>query len=1245
MRRYKSPFSFLSSLILCCILSAIACCAKPSYASIQSEAVTIPKSNIHSVFKPNLYGKKCMQGGTITEKYFVYGAWESDGSSNDIVIADRKSGKVIKKFNKQWSHMGTFYYEWGSNHVLVVTRGSIKGCIDLSTRTITSGRGLCPALPSIPSQSDGLMHQSDDVHNGYYFKALDNRSNAGYIAVFDQNKKLVKSYKIPGSNVDGRWELENVSVDGSTGDVYADFHKKGTRGADMVYRIDASVFGGLTNGNGQTGTEDQGNGARELTELEETIWSQNNILFYEPCGESESSACGISVSGSSIEEKIWSGLKGFLTDEQAAGVMGNMAHEGGLSPARHEGSFINSSVDISSDTSVSYGLGLIQWSFGRRVNMYNYIKQNNANLIKYLDEKETYGNLGGQDFLEKAGNDSDVNMLIALELCFLKKELDENKSYNGIYKTSSVEEATQYFLEHVEIPKNPTLSAHPERLTSAKEYYSKFSTGTGTSTPSDTTDADSSTSASSSNSDTSTEKTSPTVSNGYDTSNAVNTKAFELANQTREESKKGPTAEYKAALEATGGDKGGGDKYARSGQSCDMFVAVVLKASKVDENVPWGSTTTQATYFAEHPEIYTEVQGDPNEESTYQPGDIRISSGHHVEIYGQKDGKGYILSASHGDRWAGYTEFFGAGDEYKIYRTQSTPACVSASDCTQGNMNLNATAVCLAWPYGTDSSKYACHGKYKSHGCTNGSATKAFEQAIDTVYPNRGWSDCPHVGASCDVGTATAIRYSGVDPKFPRGLAEQKKYAEKHPEIWEVIKWDGKDKSVLKGGDVIYNVGGGAHHIYMYVEDSNGNLYRAESGLCNTFFHLGKYRGAQNSSSWILRAKNAKNSNIGVDVKNGVSGSGGTSTTTNTSSTNNSASKAQNASDLNSIALKLAWPADTKASKYKYPGGDGVAAWREYYNSVYPKKNQTSPTKKGASCSVWVASVLMHAGLVSYDDPYRSEDTLLETLSKDKDWEEIKTDDGGKAQSNYQPGDVVFVKSSDGASHVMMYVEVNDKGYIAQANANKEYGHLINYQQGKGNRRIFRYKGFASTTADACDACAGKEDNSGTGLKEGGFQSVEEAKKFMEAYRQEAAKKKKGSYSFQGAYIFDAGCIGGTLNNCVAFSQWFLNKYTSIGPKWTNTVNGSNMVKHLGRTKGLKTGSEPRPYAVFSTSTYNHTGVILGVTEDSVIVGEASCHNGYTDYWPGVGKWSFSEAKSKGMTYAYTDDILTTGGI
>ncbi|MDR1852127.1 MAG: hypothetical protein LBR21_05680 [Propionibacteriaceae bacterium] len=88
------------------------------------------------------------------------------------------------------------------------------------------------------------------------------------------------------------------------------------------------------------------------------------------------------------------------------------------------------------------------------------------------------------------------------------------------------------------------------------------------------------------------------------------------------------------------------------------------------------------------------------------------------------------------------------------------------------------------------------------------------------------------------------------------------------------------------------------------------------------------------------------------------------------------------------------------------------------------------------------------------------------------------------------------------------------------------------------------------------------------------------------------------------------GCGGYLIKNCVSFSQYFVNVSTTV-KDWTNTSNGNNVVKRLQEIYGWETGTEPKPYAIFSTtgpSDKGHTGVVLGVNADgSFIIGEAGC--------------------------------------
>lgn len=219
-------------------------------------------------------------------------------------------------------------------------------------------------------------------------------------------------------------------------------------------------------------------------------FAANDIMFYNPNGcvmgqgssGTSSSGSAVKIAGSEVSEKIWSGLKSLgYSDEQVAGILGNMLHESGaLNPAQHEGSFRDEweTYPLNTHADKSYGIGLIQWSFGRRVNLYNFIKDKDPDIVKYLDKPSEYsaanGNsygMSGEALLKKIGA-QDFDKLVGYELEFLDQEL--RSSYSGFLKTTTVDEAAAYFLEKIEVPANPYVSAHPERLEDAKTFYDKL---------------------------------------------------------------------------------------------------------------------------------------------------------------------------------------------------------------------------------------------------------------------------------------------------------------------------------------------------------------------------------------------------------------------------------------------------------------------------------------------------------------------------------------------------------------------------------------------------------------------------------------------------------------------------------------------------------------------------------------------------------------------------------------------------
>lgn len=199
---------------------------------------------------------------------------------------------------------------------------------------------------------------------------------------------------------------------------------------------------------------------------------------------------------------------------------------------------------------------------------------------------------------------------------------------------------------------------------------------------------------------------------------------------------------------------------------------------------------------------------------------------------------------------------------------------------------------------------------------------------------------------------------------------------------------------------------------------------------------------------------------------------------------------------------------------------------------------------------------------------------------------------------------------------------------------------------------------FAQLIASAAAGINGNNgicyDGMGGGaLRDGGMTTVEDAQDFMTAYRNEASLKKTGTYSFDGAKVSDSGCKDGTLNNCSAFSQWFVNRYTTAGE--VSIYQGSQTVKQLlSLGKGFVDGGHtPAVYAIVSMGPQsgsangwpNHTGVVLGIDQenDVIIIGEASCSNGFTSTFPGAHSYSLSKYSCTGQycpTYAYTDNIL-----
>lgn len=176
-------------------------------------------------------------------------------------------------------------------------------------------------------------------------------------------------------------------------------------------------------------------------------------------------------------------------------------------------------------------------------------------------------------------------------------------------------------------------------------------------------------------------------------------------------------------------------------------------------------------------------------------------------------------------------------------------------------------------------------------------------------------------------------------------------------------------------------------------------------------------------------------------------------------------------------------------------------------------------------------------------------------------------------------------------------------------------------------------------------------DDCGSGLVSGGM-TLAQANDFMDIYKNlqpsDWPDRTYQSFDLDGKRfsLLDAGgrCLV-ALANCVAFSQYFILRYTDFPNETITTGDGHSVARSLVASYGFgeEVGSVPRPYAVFSKgdgSTDGHTGVILGVDEGrgKVIIGQASCGDPLSS--AGARERNLSDFSSGEYRYAYTDGRL-----
>lgn len=177
-------------------------------------------------------------------------------------------------------------------------------------------------------------------------------------------------------------------------------------------------------------------------------------------GEYESTSFSMATSGiygNSIQEKVWFALKGLgYSDYAAAGAMGNIHYE--------SGGFSSSAVEKSTGN----GIGLCQWSFGRRTQLERYATSKG---LQWQDEDIQVAFLIGE-LTKGGGADGFANYQLMNTTVFYGSSLATPSSWEN---AKNIEDSTRAFCYTFERPdKGAAATSMSRRVSYAQQYYDEF---------------------------------------------------------------------------------------------------------------------------------------------------------------------------------------------------------------------------------------------------------------------------------------------------------------------------------------------------------------------------------------------------------------------------------------------------------------------------------------------------------------------------------------------------------------------------------------------------------------------------------------------------------------------------------------------------------------------------------------------------------------------------------------------------
>lgn len=285
--------------------------------------------------------------------------------------------------------------------------------------------------------------------------------------------------------------------------------------------------------------------------------------------------------------------------------------------------------------------------------------------------------------------------------------------------------------------------------------------------------------------------------------------------------------------------------------------------------------------------------------------------------------------------------------------------------------------------------------------------------------------------------------------------------------------------------------------------------------------------------------------------------------------------------------------------------------------------------ESGISPVSGVANNASHKGIVQWSSPGRWDMITDPKTDLMNQLNFLKTELDGSYKNNV--GDFWNISDATDLDKATYLIARNYEVGVKNGGGSTDWTNnsdATNYIQGWENRKNYAQSMLVNFGNLAGFTCNGMDES--------------QAISYMETYENSDGKDLIGAYT---------GCSGYSSNevdyesknilaNCVAVVKYFLQNHVTTDHV-IGLPNGGQVVGVLIQNGFTDGGNTPKPYAIFSTYRYSsdagHTGLVLGVTDEYMIVFEEGCNSKLHkdgDDWAGINKYSLSEASSN-YTFAY----------